>query len=164
MDLRNEPATRPAGRPTRLPPSVRAAETCARITVLSKICVTRVVRFSSACIAKASNAPALPSRSNRFRTLLRLPNRSESAPGEVVDREVRQCFEEQPVILDHYALQRQVSSVYPHRKHQFTTLTFANITESPCQSAFHESGNSNRVDLKNGTRVNSPISREHIRC
>jgi len=51
-------------------PAARAAETCARTTVLSNICTRRAVLLVSARSPKnASNTPDRLSRQNRFHTL-----------------------------------------------------------------------------------------------
>ena len=74
VDLGAEATAGPAERLIRLPPLAPAAETWARITVLSNIC-TRCAVFESAASSakKASNTPDRLRRENRFHTEFQLP-------------------------------------------------------------------------------------------
>jgi hypothetical protein len=75
VDLGAEAAPRAAERLALLPPFAPAAETCARMTVLSNICTRCAVRLSSArAWKKASNTPVRLSRQKRFQMLFQLPN------------------------------------------------------------------------------------------
>jgi hypothetical protein len=80
VDLGREAAARAAEGLTVLPPFAPAAETWARTTVESNICTKWAEEDSEARWSKkASNTPALLSRSKRFQTLFHLPKRSGSA-------------------------------------------------------------------------------------
>jgi hypothetical protein len=80
VDLGAEPAARAAERLPLLPPFAPAAETWARIEVLSNICTTPAVRLQSASAWKnASNVPVCDNRQNRFQTLFQGPNSAGSA-------------------------------------------------------------------------------------
>ena len=80
VDLGAEPTARAAERLIRLPPCAPAAETWARIEVLSNICTMPAVRLHSASAwKKTSNVPVCDSRQNRFQTLFQGPNSAGSA-------------------------------------------------------------------------------------
>lgn len=75
MDFGRKTAARMAERLTMLPPFAPAAETWARIVVLSKSWTKCAVWLHSASNwKKASNTPERLSRQNRFHTLFHLPN------------------------------------------------------------------------------------------
>ena len=80
MDFRREPAARAAERLIFLPPFAPAAETWARTIVESNIWIKWADALISANVSKkASNTPALLSRSKRLHTEFQWPKRSGSA-------------------------------------------------------------------------------------
>src|SRR5690606_15765116 len=79
-DFGSEPATRASERLALLPPFAPAAETWARTMVESNIWIKWADALISASVSKkASNTPALLSRSKRFHTEFQWPKRSGSA-------------------------------------------------------------------------------------
>jgi hypothetical protein len=80
MDLGAEAAPRAAECMALLPPFAPAAETCARMTVLSNICTRCAVRLGLArAWKKASKVPVRLSRQKRFQMVFQLPNSAGSA-------------------------------------------------------------------------------------
>ena len=80
VDFGREPAARAAERLALLPPFAPAAETWARTMVESNIWIKWADALISASVSKkASNTPALLSRSKRFHTEFQWPKRSGSA-------------------------------------------------------------------------------------
>jgi len=80
VDFGREPAARAAERLALLPPFAPAAETWARTTVESNIWIKWADPLIAANVSKkASNTPALLSRSKRFHTEFQGPKRSGSA-------------------------------------------------------------------------------------
>jgi hypothetical protein len=80
VDFGREPATRAAERLALLPPFAPAAEIWARTMVESNIWIKWADALISASVSKkASNTPALLSRSKRFHTEFQWPKRSGSA-------------------------------------------------------------------------------------
>jgi hypothetical protein len=75
VDLGAEATTRATERLALLPPFAPAAETCARMMVLSNICTRCAVRLSPArAWKKASKVPVRLGRQKRFQMLFQLPN------------------------------------------------------------------------------------------
>ena len=80
VDFGREPTARTAERLAFLPPFAPAAETCARTMVESNIWIRWADALIDASVSKkASNTPALLSRSKRFQTVFQCPKRSGSA-------------------------------------------------------------------------------------
>ena len=100
------------------PPLAPAAETWARTTVLSNMCTTLAVRLHSASTAKnASYTPARLSRENRFPHAVPRPEPfAQRPPGDIVNGEVAQGLQKQPVVPALRAAQRQAGAEHIQRQ------------------------------------------------